>query len=259
MGGWHWVFLIAGVIRLAFLPLIARMMPGSEPKRELPLPGRDAIAVDAVPHTAAALESGVIGALVFASFSCFWTTLAFLLSSHYGLGAGYAGSFGLIGAAGALVAPAGGRMADRRGVRWVLTAGISILAFSYVLLWAGERANLPYAAHFAILVVGVIVLDIGAQLTQVGNQTRIFGLVPSARSRLNTVYMTVYFAGAAVGSALASRVWVRWNWDGVCALALGFVSLAGLRHALGSREGAKPRDTNEALGERVEIERVLEV
>jgi MFS family permease len=180
--------------------------------------------------------------------------LAFFLSSHYGLGAGVAGSFGLIGAAGALVAPFAGRMSDRRGVRWVLTAGISTLAFSYVLLWAGERMVMPFVAHIAILVIGVIVLDIGAQLTQVGNQTRIFGLVPSARSRLNTVYMTVYFAGAAVGSAISAAVWVRYQWNGVCALALAFILLAGLRQVFGTREVL----ALQPLGEHA-IETVLEV
>jgi MFS family permease len=89
--------------------------------------------------------------------------------------------------------------------------------------------------HIAILVVGVIVLDIGAQMAQISNQTRIFGLVPSARSRLNTVYMTLYFSGAAAGSALATIAWDRWRWNGVCGLALALISLAGLRHALGTR------------------------
>ncbi len=70
------------------------------------------------------------------------------------------------------------------------------------------------ALHLAVLVVGVIVLDMGAQMTQVANQTRIFGLVPSARSRINTVYMTMYFGGAAIGSALATQAWVRWQWNG---------------------------------------------
>ena len=70
-------------------------------------------------------ESSLIGALVFASFSCFWTTLAYLLSSHYGLGPGVAGSFGLVGAAGALAAPVAGRLSDKLGARWVLTIAIS--------------------------------------------------------------------------------------------------------------------------------------
>jgi predicted MFS family arabinose efflux permease len=81
----------------------------------------------------------------------------------------------------------------------------------------------------------VVVLDMGAQMTQVAYQTRIFGLVPSARSRLNTVYMTVYFTGAAAGSALATIAWVHWHWNGVCLLALGLIALAALSHALGHR------------------------
>ena len=76
------------------------------------------------------------------------------------------------------------------------------------------------AVHVLAIAAGVIVLDTGAQMCQVANQTRIFGLVPGARSRLNTVYMTVYFAGAAVGSALATMAWRRWGWNGVCGLAL---------------------------------------
>ncbi len=91
--------------------------------------------------------------------------------------------------------------------------------------------------HLAALVVGVVVLDLGAQMVQVANQTRIFGLVPSARSRLNTVYMTVYFSGAAVGSALATVAWVRWEWNGVCGLAIGFLGLATVRHLTGRRDG----------------------
>ncbi len=62
----------------------------------------------------------MVGALVFGSFSCFWTTLAFFLDSHYGMGAGGGGYVWLVGAAGALVASVAGRMADRHGSRWVV-------------------------------------------------------------------------------------------------------------------------------------------
>ena len=258
--GWRYVFFIAAIVSAFFVPLIRRVMPELKPTQDLGY--REAMeSLWTLFRTQPLLrESSLIGALVFASFSCFWTTLAFFLSSHYGLGAGVAGSFGLIGAAGALVAPLAGRLSDRRGVRWVLTAGISTLAFSYVLLWAGERSHIPFIAHIAILVIGVIVLDIGAQLTQVANQTRIFGLVPSARSRLNTVYMTVYFAGAAIGSAVSAAMWARYQWNGVCAMALGFIALAGLRLALGTRERtitAEPLSA-EALAEHAAIETVLE-
>jgi len=233
--GWRTVYIVAAVINLAFVPLLWRVMPKLPPKQ--PLRYSEAMSsLWTLFRTQPLLrESCVLGALVFASFSCFWTTLAFLLDNHYGLGPGVAGSFGIVGVAGALVAPIAGRFSDKHGPRWVLTVGGAVLAASYLFLWAEEKSPVSMALHLAALGVGVIVLDAGAQMMQIANQTRIFGLVPSARSRLNTVYMTVYFSGAAAGSALSTIAWVHWKWNGVCALALTFIGLAGLRHATGHR------------------------
>ncbi len=233
--GWRWVFVVAAVINAAFVPLLWKVMPKLPPKEKLHY--RDAMrSLWTLFRTQPLLrESSVIGALVFASFSCFWTTLAFLLQSHYGLGAGVAGTFGVVGAAGAMVAPLAGRLADKHGSRWVISVGMGLLASSYALLWAEESAHRSTAFHLVMLAVGVVVLDMGAQMTQVANQTRIFGLVPSARSRLNTVYMTVYFTGAAAGSALATIAWVHWQWNGVCVLALGLIGMAALWHVTGHR------------------------
>jgi predicted MFS family arabinose efflux permease len=235
--GWRSVFIVAAIINAAFVPLLWRKMPKLPPKQKL----RYADAMKSLwtlYRTQPLLrESSELGALVFASFSCFWTTLAFMLYSHYGLGAGVAGTFGVVGAAGAMVAPIAGRMSDKHGSRWVVSVGMSLLAVSYLLLWGEESARLSTALHMVLLIVGVVVLDMGAQMTQVANQTRIFGLDASARSRLNTVYMTVYFTGAAVGSALATVAWVHWQWTGVSVLALGLIGLAFLRHAVGDTSG----------------------
>ena len=238
--GWRLVFVVAAVINAAFVPLMWKWMPRLEPKE--PLSYAEAMrSLWTLWRTEPALrESCAIGGLLFASFSCFWTTLAFLLHSHYGLGAGVAGTFGLVGAAGALVAPFAGRMADRRGSRSVIGAGVGILAASYALLWGAEKLHTSVALHIAALAFGVVLLDAGAQIAQLGNQTRIFGLQPSARSRLNTVYMTMYFGGAAVGSALATVAWTHWGWNGVCGLALGLIGLAGLRHGMGGQHEDGP-------------------
>jgi predicted MFS family arabinose efflux permease len=233
--GWRYVFVIAALVNVAFLVVLGRRMPKLPPKQDMRYSEAMRSLWTLVRTQPLLRESCLIGALAFASFSCFWTTLAFLLASHYGLGAGFAGSCGLVGAAGALIAPVAGRMADKRGARWVITAGIATLAVSYGVLWAGEWSRVSFAMHIVVLLAGVVLLDVGAQLTQVGNQTRIFGLVPSARSRLNTVYMTMYFAGAAGGSLLSTIAWERWKWNGVCAMALGLIAMAGLSHALGVR------------------------
>jgi len=233
--GWRWVFVVAAVMNAAFVPLMARRMPRLEPKQELRYPAAMRSLWTLLRTQPVLREASTMGALVFASFSCFWTTLAFLLDRHYGLGAGVAGTFGLVGAAGALVAPVAGRLSDRHGSRWVVSVGVAVLACSYALLWGQERLPMGRPWHVAALAVGVVVLDVGAQMTQVANQTRIFGLDASARSRLNTVYMVVYFTEAAAGSALSTVAWERWGWNGVCGLALGFVALAAVRHVLGGR------------------------
>ncbi|HEY0307044.1 MAG TPA: MFS transporter [Acidobacteriaceae bacterium] len=239
---WRIVFVVAGVINLAFVPLVWKVMPLLPPTA--PLGYGDALrSLWTLFRTQPALrESSFIGSLAFASFSTFWTTLVFLLGSpHYHMGPGVAGSFGVLGATGALIAPIAGRYTDRRGPRFVVAFGLVTLAAAYLLLWV-------FGYHMAGLIAGVIVLDLGAQATQIANQTRIFGIDPAARSRLNTVYMTIYFAGAAIGSALASLAWVHFEWAGVCALALIFMALAGLIHIFSPRTPvAHPADRSHVV------------
>jgi predicted MFS family arabinose efflux permease len=233
--GWRSVFLLAAVINLAFVPILRAVMPVLPPRERLNY-GRVLVSLWTLLRKQVLLrESCVIGALVFASFSCFWTTIVFLLQSHYKLGSGAAGTFGLVGAAGAFIAPFAGRKCDVFGSRYGLTRGIAILAASYIILWGGEAALIPRLAHIAVLIIGVVVLDVGAQVTQVANQTRIFGLLPSAKSRVNTVYMTVYFLGGALGSWLSTKVWTRWQSNGVFSLALCFTALAAICHATGRK------------------------
>jgi len=242
--GWRWVFVAAAVLNAAFVPLLWRKMRRLPPKEDLRY--TDAmISLWTLFRTEPLLrEASIVGALMFASFSCFWTNLAFLLDTHYQLGPGAAGSFGIVGAAGALVASVAGRLADRHGARWVASAGLATLPFSYVLMWSAVSIPMSTVAHIAALVLGVVILDVGAQMTQIANQTRIFGLVASARSRLNTVYMVLYFVGAAMGSWLSTLAWAHWGWNGVCLLALGFMALAALRHITGIRTviSAQPHD-----------------
>lgn len=241
--GWRWVFVAAAVVNAAFVPLVWRTMPLLRAKQNLGYRETMRSLWTLFREQPLLREAALVGALVFAAFSCFWTTLAFMLQARFALGPGVAGSFGLVGAGGALIASRAGRLADRQGARWVASAGISILVLCYVVLWAAVRIPMSTAFHMLALVVGVILLDIGTQTTQIANQTRIFGLVPSARSRLNTVYMVHYFAGAALGSWLSSVAWTHWGWTGVCVLALAFIILAALRHLTGLRHGDQPART----------------
>jgi predicted MFS family arabinose efflux permease len=54
------------------------------------------------------------------------------------------------------------------------------------------------------------------QCIHISNQSRVYALLPGARNRLNTVYMTVSFMGTSLGSAIGLLVWDKAGWKGVC-------------------------------------------
>ena len=139
--GWRSVFVVAAIVNAAFVPLLWRVMPKLPPKQTLRY--RDAMkSLWTLYRTQPLLrESSELGALVFASFSCFWTTLAFMLYSHYGLGAGVAGTFGVVGAAGAMVAPIAGRLSDKHGSRWVVSVGMSLAGESRTCCYGARRVR----------------------------------------------------------------------------------------------------------------------
>ncbi len=224
--GWRAVFLLAAVLTGAFVPLLRWRLPLSPPLRPLQYGAALRSLWDLVRQYPVLLQASAIGVLAFAAFISFWTNLTFFLGSpHYRLGAGVAGSFGLLGAAGAAIASPVGKLADRRGPRVTLTLGLALLCAAYAILWA-------FGYHLAGLIAGVIVLDVGQQSMQISNQTRIFSLSQAARSRINTVYMIFYFLGGAFGSAASAVAWSHWQWSGVCGFGLVMLAAAWLCHAV---------------------------
>ena len=232
--GWRAVFAVAALVNAAFIPWVLRIVPVLPPRADLAWAGALRSLWTFFRTQPLLRESAVQSALVFASFSCFWSTLAFLLGSPaFGLGAGAAGSFGVLGCVGALIAPVAGRTADRRGSRIVITLSLAALALSWLAFGFLGRWLLG-------LILGVVLLDLGCQANQIANQTRIFGLMPGARGRINTIFMTFYFVGGALGSILAAQAWTRLGWNGVCGLGFLFVLLSTLRHAAGLKASRPP-------------------
>jgi predicted MFS family arabinose efflux permease len=157
------------------------------------------------------IQRAVTGALAFAGFSVFWTTLPLHLSvAPFDYPADVIGLFGFLGAAGALGATVAGRLGDR-GLRLAASlAGLGLVALSF-------GGQLVFPAALAAVLVGAVTLDFGVQLANVSNQSAAISLAPELRSRLNTVYMVIYFLGGAMGSGLAGVLWPRVGWPGTCA------------------------------------------
>jgi predicted MFS family arabinose efflux permease len=219
--GWRAVYLIASAVMLASAVLLRLLLPEQMPERRIPY-GELLRSLPALLRNEPLLRRhGILGALALTAFSAFWTTLVFLLATPpYHYGADVAGLFGLVGVAGALIAPVAGGLADRYGTRLVNGLALACVLVSWIvfaLLW---RSLLGLAA-------GVILLDLGVQANHISNQTRVLGLSTELRSRLNAVYMVMYFTGAAIGSFLGASAFSAFGWTAVSALGI-FLSAAAL-------------------------------
>ncbi|MGC0417169.1 MFS transporter [Embleya sp. AB8] len=230
LGGWRTVYWVNAVLMATMAVLLRRTLP------RFP-------AVDPAPYRSAFRTMArlwrrhpvlrwrtLIGASSFAAFTVLWVSLTFLLSGPpYGWSPPAIGLIGLAGAAGALAASLAGRLADRGRARTVTEAGAVLLLLSWAPLAAGKHGLVP-------LLAGVLLLDLAVQAVHISNQNVVYALDPSARSRLNSLYMTTYFLGGVTGSALTSVVWSHAGWTAACVLGAAFstitaLSCAGEHHA----------------------------
>ncbi|WP_434391651.1 MFS transporter [Melittangium boletus] len=223
--GWRAVFWIAAGLMAGLAVVLRLTLPRQSAPSPLPYGALLRSLMPLVREEPVLRLHSVMGALSFASFSAFWTTLVLhlhTLPQRYG--ARTAGLFGVVGVVGAIAAPLVGRYSDRGsdpgGARRInaVSLGLVVLAFAVFALAGWGLWGLA---------AGVILLDLGAQANHIANQTRVYALRPEARNRINTVYMVAYFVGGALGAWLGSLGWSHAGWLGVCAVGAG-LPLLGL-------------------------------
>ncbi len=204
--GWRGVYWLAAGASLALAAVLHRALPPEAPPERVGYGGLLASVWELARSQPVLRQSALTGAALFGAFSVFWTTATFYLAGPpWHLGPAMIGLLGIAGLAGASAAPVAGRLADRRGPRvlvgaalMVALAAFGVLALASARLWG--------------VAVGAAVLDLGVQSGQISNQTRIYALLPEAKSRVNTVYMVGYFTGGALGSGLGAVAWHLGGW-----------------------------------------------
>lgn len=234
--GWRFVFGAAAALMTLVTSVLALTMPRRAPAHQATY----FELLGSLLHLARTMpvlrHRALYQALMFASFSLFWTAVPVELTRHYGLSQSAIGLFALVGAIGATSAPVSGRLAD---------AGHSVRA-TFIALVAGALAYAPALFQHASgayglygLVVSGIVLDFAVQMSMVLGQREIYALHAASRNRLNALYMTSIFVGGAVGSALASVLYEHGGWPLVAAVAAVFPAIAFAHFLLIGRAHAK--------------------
>ncbi|MFD1257335.1 MFS transporter [Mucilaginibacter terrae] len=224
--GWRAMFYIAAGIMLLMWGLIAWIVPEVEPDYKGSYSSLMKSLIGIIKQEPKLRLAAFRGALCFACFSAFWTTLVFLLREPpFNEGSAVAGAFGLIGAFGALAASMIGRLTDKAAPNRLITYTLIILLASFIIF-------MMFGHSFTGLIIGVILMDMGVQATHISNQAIIFSLNPNARNRINTVYMVSYFIGGSAGTFLASKVWETYHWAGVCVIGITLSSIVLIVHLL---------------------------
>lgn len=213
------VFVIAAVLLASMALVLFRMLPNVAPRQK-----DDGLAEILKSTFSIFLEHRALqiraayGFTSFCAFTLLWTSLSFFLASpSYGYSPSSIGLFGLLGVAGATAARITGSAADSGKVRLATGTGGALIVISFVAMHF-------FGTTLWLLGLGIILLDAGAMIVHVSNQSVIYKVVPSARSRINSSYMTLYFLGGGVGSAIAGVAWQQGGW-GATTLA---GSIAGL-------------------------------
>jgi predicted MFS family arabinose efflux permease len=223
--GWRPVFVVAAGIMAAMAATLRVMLPVAPPTTTLSY-GRLLGSLVAILRREPLLRRhALVGALGFASFSVFWSTIAFhLAASPIGGGSELAGMLGVLGLTGVVVAPIAGRLAMRVRATYLNLAGLALVVVAFAVFGA-------FGSSLIAVGLGVVLLDAGAQASHLTNQTTIFGLAPDERNRINAIYMVAYFLGGSLGTAVAGQAWQYGGWSAVCIAGAAFAALAMLRLA----------------------------
>jgi len=222
--GWRVVFGFAAVSMLVLAVVLRRALPRLEPTTDLPYRAALRSVLRLIGAEPVLRQRMVLGGCAFGAFSILWTSIAFLLSgvhgSHYHYGNATIGLFGLAGVAGACAAQVAGRLADRGHGAATTMATLVCTLVSWLVLDLGAHSVI-------VLILGIMVLDLGVQGTQISNQSAIYRLHGDARSRITTAYMSAYFLGGVVCSSVTGALYASDGWSAVCMFG-GLVSLLGL-------------------------------
>lgn len=223
---WHAIFLISAIL-LMFVCLVMRI---SLPKRTVQTTMSYAELLGSMGTLIATYpilrRRALYHAAFFAVFSLFWTAAPLYLSSasfqmtQVGIAA-----FGMAGAAGVLAAPIAGWIADKGWVRFATGAAMlgGTIAFLFTLL--GHPGSW---LALTLLVIAAFLLDYCVTTNLVLGQRELFQLPAKYRSRLNGLYMTTFFLGGAIGSAVGSWAFHKGGWHLVAILGIATLVAAFL-------------------------------
>lgn len=225
---WHVVFGAAAVLMVVLAFVMRIKLPQRTPTAPLPY----AKLIGSLWHlfltTPVLRRRGAYQAGLFGSFSLFWTVTPLMLAGpQFHLSQTGIAIFALVGMAGAIASPIAGRLADQGHTLMASAAALMLGVLGFILpLLAPQDSASARTIGLALLVAASIILDMGVAASLVLGQRAIFNLGADMRSRLNGIYLAMFFAGGATGSALGGWMYATHGWHAALLTGMAFPALA---------------------------------
>jgi predicted MFS family arabinose efflux permease len=155
-----------------------------------------------------------IGFLSFGALSIIFTTMSLILANApYHFNDFEIGLMGIVGVIGIWASQWTGKMIVQQREKWLASLATRSLLLAWLPLYFAQDALNSY-------IIGLILAYFGISALHVLNQNLVYRLSLSARSRINAIYMTCYFSGAAVMSFLSLILWQNYGWHACVALGI---------------------------------------
>ena len=214
---WHLVYLSSGILLILLAVVMYFKLPiPTAPNQNLKLIQIYKSMFSIAMHSPQLIRRGCVGAMAFASMILALSTMAFVLANPpYLFSELYIGLFGFVGAAGVFATKWAGKQIDQAKEKFVAVLGCALLIIQWLLLYFAQKSLLVY-------VIGLLCGYSAISVLHVLNQSLILRSANETRSRQHSIYMFMYFMGAAIGSMAGLYAWYHWGWTGCCIVGLGF-------------------------------------
>ena len=222
---WNWkaVFLLSAVIMIILILLLRSRLPQRTPQPKDSYPAIVKSLWHIFRTTPVLRRRSLYQAALFGSFSLFWTVVPLWLSHHFQLTQKGIALFAFAGVTGAIAAPIAGRLADRGWTRRLTGAAFLIATFSFALTHVFQSNQ---TISLILFCIAAVLLDLSVSGNLVLGQQAIYALGDEIRGRVNGLFMAIFFAGGAAGSALGGWTYARGGWNAASMLGLSLPILA---------------------------------
>lgn len=222
--GWNAIFALSAVVSVILAIVLSKVLPARKPTANTNYTALLGSMWKLLRTTPVLRRRAVYHAFVFGAFSLFWTTVPLLLSGpdfHFSQKA--IALYALVGIAGAVAAPIGGRLADRGLTRLATGIALGVVVVSLLLPLMIQSSS---PVGITVLVAAAILLDMGVSANLVLSQRAIFSLAPEIRSRLNGLFMAIFFLGGAIGSSIGGWAYASGGWSTALWIGIAFPVIA---------------------------------